>query len=56
MLSNRVSSFGITVSAKGGHDGPFRLEIDYIGLEYDPEHKERFAYEMYKMPKYVVAT
>lgn len=53
---NRVTSLGISVGSRAGHDGPFSLEIDYIGLEFDPLHTEEFAYEMYKMPKYTVAT
>lgn len=53
---NRVTHFGISVGARGGHDGPFSLEVDYIGLEFDPKHREEFAYEMYQMPKYMVAT
>jgi len=46
----------ISVAAKKGMDGPFGLEIDYVGLEYDPSHREEFAYEMYQTPKYIVAT
>jgi len=53
---NRITSLGISVGARAGHEGPFNLEIDYIGLEFDPLHTEEFAYEMYKMPKYTVAT
>lgn len=44
------------MSGRAGHEGPFGLEIDHIGLEFDPLNNEHFAYEMYKMPKYVVAT
>jgi hypothetical protein len=25
-------------------------------LEFDPSHKEEFAYEMYKQDRYIVAT
>lgn len=53
---NRISNFGISVGARVGTEGPFNLEIDYIGLEFDPLHTEEFAYELYKMPKYTVAT
>lgn len=53
---NKVSTFGLSVSGRGGFEGPFSLEIDYIGLEYDPSVTEEFAYEMYKAEKYTVAT
>ncbi|XP_039490648.1 complex I intermediate-associated protein 30, mitochondrial [Drosophila santomea] len=53
---NRVTHFGFSVAAKKGMDGPFGLEIDYVGLQYDPSHREEFAYEMYQTPKYIVAT
>lgn len=48
---NKVSSFGITAAR---YQGPFSLEIDYIGLEYDPNHTEDFAYEMYSLPRFIV--
>lgn len=53
---NKVTSLGFSVSARGGHQGNFSLELDYIGLEFDPDHTEEFAYEMYKQDKYIVAT
>lgn len=53
---NKVTNLGFSVSARGGHEGPFSLEFDYIGLEFDPSHREEFAYEMYKQQKYIVAT
>ncbi|KAF2894978.1 hypothetical protein ILUMI_11211 [Ignelater luminosus] len=51
---NKITNFGISVGDK--INGSFSLEIDYIGVEFDPNHKEEFAYEMYRMPKYIVAT
>ncbi|CAG9813347.1 unnamed protein product [Phaedon cochleariae] len=51
---NKITSFGITAGER--HGGEFSLEIDYIGLEFDPNHREDFAYEMYKTSKYIVAT
>ncbi|XP_067004572.1 complex I intermediate-associated protein 30, mitochondrial [Anabrus simplex] len=49
---DKVTSFGISAGDK--IDGPFQLEVDYIGLEFDPNHREEFAYEMYKTDKYIV--
>lgn len=53
---NRITNVGFTVGSRGGHEGSFRLEFDFIGLEFDPSHQEEFAYEMYRQPKYIVAT
>ena len=53
---DRVTHFGFSVAAKNGMDGPFALEVDYVGLEYDPSHQEEFAYEMYKTDKYIANT
>lgn len=48
---NKIASFQIGAAKI---DGPFCLEIDYIGLERDPfKGKEDFAYEMYKIPKFI---
>ena len=56
IVLNRVTNIGFAVGAKGGHDGNFNLEIDYIGVEYDPNFKEEFAYEMYKTDRYIAST
>lgn len=53
---NRITNVGFSVGARGGHDGQFRLEFDYIGVEFDPQNEEEFAYEMYKQQKYIVGT
>ncbi|XP_012219618.1 complex I intermediate-associated protein 30, mitochondrial [Linepithema humile] len=44
---HEVKSFGITLA--DDVTGHFKLEIDYIGLEYDEFHKEEFAYELYNL-------
>uniref|UniRef100_A0A182XYD1 NADH:ubiquinone oxidoreductase intermediate-associated protein 30 domain-containing protein n=1 Tax=Anopheles stephensi TaxID=30069 RepID=A0A182XYD1_ANOST len=51
---NRITNVGFSVGSRGGHEGSFRLEFDFIGLEFDPSHQEEFAYEMYRQPKYIV--
>ncbi|XP_023940002.1 complex I intermediate-associated protein 30, mitochondrial [Bicyclus anynana] len=52
MRLDRVTHFGISCGDK--IDGPFNLELEYIGLEFDPTHDEDFAYEMYKTDRYIV--
>lgn len=51
-----VSSLGITSVGKVVMDGEFSLEIDYIGVEYDPVNEEEFAYEMYRVPAFLLNT
>ena len=41
-----MSSIGLTVMDT--YDGPFQLEIDYIGVFHDRTHNPTFEYEMYK--------
>ncbi|KAK4884021.1 hypothetical protein RN001_000292 [Aquatica leii] len=51
---NRIASFGISAGDK--INGPFSLEIDYIGLEFNPNHVEEFAYEMYETDRYIAGS
>ncbi|KAK1338952.1 hypothetical protein QTO34_019621 [Cnephaeus nilssonii] len=43
LLLDKISSIGFTLADKV--DGPFFLEIDFIGVFADPAHTEEFAYE-----------
>jgi len=47
---DRIASVGIAAAKV---DGPFSLEVDYIGVEYDPAYDEEFAYETYRIPKFI---
>ncbi|XP_035529397.1 complex I intermediate-associated protein 30, mitochondrial [Morone saxatilis] len=46
LLVDKVNSIGFTLGDKA--DGPFQLEIDFIGVCKDYAHTEECAYEMYK--------
>lgn len=52
--SCKISRFGITTAGCDFMDGQFSLELDYIGVEFDPNHTEEFAYEMYQVPRFIV--
>ncbi|XP_005381341.1 PREDICTED: complex I intermediate-associated protein 30, mitochondrial [Chinchilla lanigera] len=43
LMLDKISSIGFTLADKV--DGPFFLEIDFIGVFTDPAHTEEFAYE-----------
>lgn len=46
LLLDKVNTIGFTLGDKA--DGPFQLEIDFIGVCKDYAHTEEFAYESYK--------
>lgn len=43
---NLVNSIGLTVMDT--YDGPFQLEIDYLGVLHEKTHNPTFEYEQYK--------
>ncbi|XP_061649986.1 complex I intermediate-associated protein 30, mitochondrial [Phyllopteryx taeniolatus] len=43
---DKINTIGFTLGDKA--DGPFQLEINYIGVSKDYAHTEEFAYELYK--------
>ncbi|XP_027725830.1 complex I intermediate-associated protein 30, mitochondrial [Vombatus ursinus] len=43
LLTDQISSIGFTLADKV--NGPFYLELDFIGVFHDPTHTEEFAYE-----------
>ncbi|XP_033303901.1 complex I intermediate-associated protein 30, mitochondrial [Bombus bifarius] len=47
ICQNYLTNFGITIADK--KPGPFRLEIDYIGVRYNTSNFEEFAYETYNV-------
>lgn len=46
LLFLQINTVGFTLGDKA--DGPFQLEIDFIGVCKDYAHIEDFAYELYK--------
>ena len=46
--ATRIGSIGITLQDR--FNGPFQLEIDWIGVCFDITHNEKFAYEGYSLP------
>jgi NADH dehydrogenase [ubiquinone] 1 alpha subcomplex assembly factor 1 len=53
-FADSVRNIGIT--CMDGIEGNFQLEIDSISVLRDDEETEEFAYEMYKIPKYIANT
>jgi len=51
---SHITHVGITCLDR--NDGPFQLEVDYIGVYFDANHREEFAYEMYKLPGGIVGS
>ena len=45
-----VLTVGVTIA--DGVDGPFQLELDWVGVVYDETHNDTFAYESYDQKQY----
>ncbi len=54
LVPESVKNIGIT--CMDDVEGPFQLEIDYIAALRDDDEKEEFAYETYRIPKFVANT
>ena len=52
MQLDKISYIGITLA--DAYNGPFNLEVDYIGVYFDSNHSQDFAYEMYQVPSYMI--
>ena len=48
-----VLTVGFTIA--DGVDGPFQLEIDWIGVVYDETHNDTFVYESYEQGQYFLS-
>lgn len=53
-MLDKITNLGFVAADK--INGPFSLEIDYIGCEFDPAHTEEFAYEKYLITSNIAAT
>ncbi|KAE8741907.1 hypothetical protein FOCC_FOCC012559 [Frankliniella occidentalis] len=42
----------ISITLMDQNEGPYSLEVDYIGCVRDPNHKEIFAYESYQVERW----